>query len=469
MSSSGLERRAMEQHRINDQMPQQHPLRWVLLLWVGVMYLQGLLEGNSGPRLPTGGRIWIGIDPEVFATIAFSALMVVHGILHGIALFRTLRPRWLLPYFLGQGMLMLLTLYLADEQSAVLGLCLVLTLEAIHLLKRLRVLALVIGVCLILYLLALNPLQFYLASNPSVLVYKLVGSLTPILFVVACALLYYQRAQAHRRDQELLGELEVAHAHLAQTHEQLEAAHLQLEDYAAQVEALTLTAERQRLARDLHDTLAQGLVGLTMQLETVNGLLTQERTNQAQQVVQQAMIRARATLAEARDAIDDLQKEATDKRSFTDAAEEVLCRFTTATGIQAHAHLEASASLPRAFHGPALHVISEGITNVARHARARQVWVALTQEPDGYRLEVRDDGIGFDLATVPADAGHYGLLGLRERARLIGGTLELRSTPGKGTTLRMLIPESHEAAGQERQLVEQTETAQAKRAEEDNG
>jgi NarL family two-component system sensor histidine kinase YdfH len=454
----------MVQHKIMDQTLQQHPLRWVLLPWVGVMYLQGLLEGNTGPRLPTGGGIWIGIDPALFAIGAFTALMAVHSTLHGIALFRMIRPRLLLPYFLGQGVLMLLMLYLADEQSAVLGLCLVLTLEAIHLLKSPGVLMLVVGLCLIWYILALNPLQFYLAPNLSVLSHKLVSSLTTILFVVACALLYYQRAQAHQRDQELLRELEVAHAHLAQTHEQLETAHIQLEDDAAQIEALTLTTERQRLARDLHDTLAQGLVGLTMQLETANGLLTQERSGQAQQVVQQAMIRARATLADARGAIDDLRTQATDEQPFTGAAEEMLCRFTSATGIPYHARLEAGASLPRSFHEHALRVISEGVTNVARHARACQVWVSLTQELDGYRLEVRDDGVGFDLAAAPTHTGHYGLLGLRERARLLGGTLELRSTPGEGTTLRLLFPTGTEQDEQERQRAGHTETARAKRA-----
>src|SRR5262249_15876200 len=122
-----LETREMVQHRIKDQTPQQHPLRWVLLLWVGVVYVKRLLEGNTGPRLPTGGGIWIGMDPALFAAVAFTALLALHGTLHGIALFRTIHPRWLLPYFLGQGALMLLMLYLADEQSAVLGLCLVLT------------------------------------------------------------------------------------------------------------------------------------------------------------------------------------------------------------------------------------------------------------------------------------------------------------------------------------------------------
>ena len=84
-------------------------------------------------------------------------------------------------------------------------------------------------------------------------------------------ILYNQRAKAHQRDQELL------HA-LASAHAQLETAHIQLEDYAARVEGLTLIAERQRLARELHDTLAQGLVGLGMQLETISGLLQRERS-----------------------------------------------------------------------------------------------------------------------------------------------------------------------------------------------
>src|SRR5207302_722875 len=140
-------------------------------------------------------------------------------------------------------------------------------------------------------------------------------------FVIACVLLSIQQGRAHQQDQTFLRELESAHAELKTAHEQLASAHRQLEEYAVEVEDLTLIAERQRLARELHDTLAQGLVGLTMQLETADALLTEEHPRQAQEIVQQAMHRARATLATARGAIDDLRSASPNERTFRKAVQ----------------------------------------------------------------------------------------------------------------------------------------------------
>ncbi len=89
---------------------QKHPLRWLLLAWLGVVYLQRLLDGSSGPRIPlTDGRIPLpaNIDPALFALVAFTLCMVLHCVLHALALFKTMPPYLNLPYFLGQGLLVL--------------------------------------------------------------------------------------------------------------------------------------------------------------------------------------------------------------------------------------------------------------------------------------------------------------------------------------------------------------------------
>ncbi len=83
--------------------------------------------------------------------------------------------------------------------------------------------------------------------------------------------------------------------------------------------------------------------------------------------------------------------------------------------------------------------VAEGLLNAARHAQANQVWVSVVQNEQEFDIEVRDNGIGFD-ATAVSQQGHYGLLGLRERARLLGGQFVLTSAPGKGTTLHLLLP-----------------------------
>src|SRR5947209_686389 len=199
---------------------QKQPLRSFLLLWLGLVSIQGFLEGGSGPRLPTGNRFLTGIDPGQFALAAFIVLMALHCALHGVVLFRKIRRGFLLPYFLGQGALVLLILYLADRQWVVFGLCLALSIEAISLLKWSRPAIIVVGGYIVLYALSLNLLN-YLTTNPQgFLSVKLIDSLTLILFIIACVILYTQQAQAHRRDQVLLRELEVTHTQLASTHAQ---------------------------------------------------------------------------------------------------------------------------------------------------------------------------------------------------------------------------------------------------------
>jgi NarL family two-component system sensor histidine kinase YdfH len=369
--------------------------------------------------------------------------MVIHCVLHAYALFKTMPPSLNLPYFIAQGVLVLAIFSLGDGQDAIFGLCLILTLEAIHLLRRPHLLITVVGGYLLLYVLSLNPLQYYLSMDPSLILHKLVSSVTFIMFVLACVMLYNQRTKAHQRDQELLQALTSAHA-------QLEAAHIQLEDYAARVEALTLITERQRLARELHDTLAQGLVGLGMQLETINGLLLRERTQQAREIVEQALSRVHTTLADARDAIDDLRSVARNSVDDLEAMREETQGFTLATAIPCHADLEALTLMASPLHEHILRILREGLTNIARHAQASEVWIRTKRDEKGELiLEIRDNGMGFDTEAVMTLTGHYGLRGLQERARLIGGQMEIISAPGQGTILHFTFP----LLSQEQELV----------------
>ncbi len=95
--------------------------------------------------------------------------------------------------------------------------------------------------------------------------------------------------------------------------------------------------------------------------------------------------------------------------------------------------------MPSSYSEAILRSGAEGLPNIARHARANQVWVGVTQHDQELTIEVRDNGKGFD-PEVLAGQGHYGLLGLRERARVLGGQFILLTAPGEGTTLRFLLP-----------------------------
>ena len=243
-----------------------------------------------------------------------------------------------------------------------------------------------------------------------------------MLFVLVYVLLFIRQLNARAQTQKLLTELEQAHAQLA--------------EYAGQVQTLTLEAERQRMARELHDTLAQGLAGLVLQLEALEASLERGNTAQAGQIAGQAKERARMTLADARRAIDDLRAADT---GTADAVSREVERFQKATGIPCTLAMPQELALSEREGEHLLRCVSEGLANVTRHARATHAWVTVTEENDHVAVQVRDNGQGFDAASA-IPGGHYGLLGLRERARLANGELTVESEPGNGTTLRMTLP-----------------------------
>lgn len=250
------------------------------------------------------------------------------------------------------------------------------------------------------------------------------GTLPMVLFTVIYTILYRRQADAREHAQILLAELETANR--------------QLSEYAAQVEDLTIAAERQRMARELHDTLSQGLAGLILQLEAVDAHLGGGRVERGRMILEQSKQKARASLSDARRAIDDLRKPP--GRDLAEAVREEAARFAAASGISCETDLSLPAVLPEPVGEAAVRVVAEGLTNVARHARAKSVSLRkdTNLEVEELRIEISDDGIGFDPEAVAA--GHYGLLGMRERVRLAGGRLEVRSAPGEGTCLRVHFP-----------------------------
>lgn len=151
------------------------------------------------------------------------------------------------------------------------------------------------------------------------------------------------------------------------------------------------------------------------------------------------MARARATLADARSAIDDLRTAPVSSTDLQGRLAEEARRFAAATDIPCITRFSSLSPTSPACGEAIVRSVAEGLVNVARHAEATRVWVCATEEDGELSIEVRDDGRGFDPDAV-AGQGHYGLLGMRERARLLDGRLELHTAPGSGTTLRLLLP-----------------------------
>jgi len=260
--------------------------------------------------------------------------------------------------------------------------------------------------------------------------WTLLFAIPMIIFVVVYVVLYMRQAEAREQAQTLLTELETANR--------------QLSEYATQVEDLTIAAERQRMARELHDTLSQGLAGLILQLEAADAYLTKERPERAQEIITQAMEQARATLSNARRAIGDLRSSAEPIPSLEQALRAEVKRFENATGLPCELEIQLISEPSSSIVETSLRIVSEALTNVARHAQASHAWVQAEETETQLCLEVRDDGQGFDPGAV--EAGHYGLLGLRERTRLVGGTLDVVSEKGSGAAIKVCLPSSFEGA-----------------------
>ena len=150
------------------------------------------------------------------------------------------------------------------------------------------------------------------------------------------------------------------------------------------------------------------------------------------------MEQARETLANARRAIGDLRSSVDSIPGLEQALEAEVKRFEDATGLPCELDVQLDCELPDSIVETGLRIISEALTNVARHAQATHAWVQVEETETQLCLEVRDDGGGFDPEAV--EAGHYGLLGMRERVRLAGGTLDVMSGKEQGTTIKVYLP-----------------------------
>ncbi|MCM3748851.1 sensor histidine kinase [Paenibacillus pasadenensis] len=214
----------------------------------------------------------------------------------------------------------------------------------------------------------------------------------------------------------------------------------ELEQAHQEVEKLTLANERQRMSRDLHDTLAQGLAGIVMQLDAADAHIGKGNTDRAGQIIRQSRDGARRTLAEARLAIDNLRSLAEPAQPFTDAVQFETDRFTSATGIRAELTIDPLPKLSNILFEHAQYIVREALTNIVRHAHASEVKIDIRHHEDRFLLEIRDNGTGFNIDKIAHEPGHYGLIVMQERARLLQGQLNISSNRSSGTQVKLDVP-----------------------------
>jgi two-component system, NarL family, sensor kinase len=198
--------------------------------------------------------------------------------------------------------------------------------------------------------------------------------------------------------------------------------------------------ERNRLAREIHDTIAQGLTATTLQLESADALLDAgSNAERAREPLRRALSLTQSNLEEARRSVLDLRAAPLEGRSLSDALKALVDRWEAETGIATRFRaVNGSRPLPPRVEVALYRICQEALTNIARHAEAKRVSVRLVATPEQVQLTVEDDGRGFHASEAIGD--HHGLVGMNERAKMLGGTLELRTSPGAGTRVRVTVP-----------------------------
>ena len=210
----------------------------------------------------------------------------------------------------------------------------------------------------------------------------------------------------------------------------------------AAVEFETTLRERNRLAADLHDTTEQSLTGLAFQLEATGALQSKapERSQQHLALARQLLNRSREDL---RRSIWNLRATQLEKNTLAEALQEIATDRSAGLTVEITVAIEGEQrALTDLVAGNLLLLAQEGITNALKHAQPARVELHLSFALHAVTLVIRDDGVGFDPATVEGPReGHFGLQGMRERMKRLGGRVEIKSAPKSGTTLTATVPE----------------------------
>ena len=204
-------------------------------------------------------------------------------------------------------------------------------------------------------------------------------------------------------------------------------------------------AERERMARDIHDTLAQGMTSIVMLAQAAQAELAAGRPTNKLAAIEDT---ARENLAEARALVAAFTPVALAESTLSEVLRRQAERFSRETGVDVEVRLdlpdEDVAALPAGQQVVLLRAAQEALANVRKHAAAEHVLITLGASDDDVRIEISDDGRGFEPAAVVGSG--YGLAAMRGRVEESGGTVEVESTPGRGTRIQVLVPAAAEVA-----------------------
>jgi PAS domain S-box-containing protein len=218
---------------------------------------------------------------------------------------------------------------------------------------------------------------------------------------------------------------------------------IQLNEFAEQSRQAAVLDERNRMARDIHDTLAQGFTGVIVQLEAAEDAIACCRRKEANEHLQRASELARRSLNEARRSVRALRPQALQHGNFWEALKGIIKNTTAGTALHTTFELRGKLrDLPLVWQENLLHIGQEALTNALKYAHPRNFETRLICNAKKLRLELHDDGDGF---KIKDRHDGFGLAGMRERVEQMGGKLEITSSRSKGTKVVVAVPYNHES------------------------
>jgi len=348
-----------------------------------------------------------------------AALLLAFAILLAVEPWLRVRASWSLHLYLAvQTGLILMLLLLPPHQDFFAALWLPLSAQAMLVLPRSASFRW-IGIFILVTAIGLLTTQSVRDGLALLLLYG-----AGYVFVAAYAHMTNEAETTRAESQRLLSELQVAHR--------------QLQEYAAQAERLAAADERNRLARELHDSLTQTLYSLTLQAEAASRELAAGTTQQASEQLQTIRRTAHQALGEMRALLFELRPPDLEAEGLVAALQERLEAVEARTGVIAELIVEGEETFPQDIEGELYRIAQEALNNVLKHAQAHAITLSLHQANDAIVLEVADDGRGFVMTSPPRSG--MGLRSMEERAAHLGGTLTVRSALGAGTRVRVEVP-----------------------------
>ena len=219
--------------------------------------------------------------------------------------------------------------------------------------------------------------------------------------------------------------------------DELQQAHRQLQEFAGQAEELATAKERNRLARELHDSVAQTLYGLTLQAEAAARELNAGRADKASEQLREIRDSAQQSLQETRLLIFELRPPILEQEGLVAALRARLESVESRSGLKTQFQLQELNRLPEKVEAGLYGISNEALNNILKHAHATVIKVALKKETNKIVLDIQDNGIGFDMASTESQSG-MGLSGMKDRAEQFGGKLHITSG-ANGTTIRVEV------------------------------